>query len=399
MVPYSIVLICFQGMNPMTGRSLFWERLKSEWRYQYRVFRSIADWTVAVYILFPFAGVGIYHYINWWNVPPVWFSIIPEFMLFLILYGFSWLGGVQVFLEEADQLYLLQKKKLVKSIKIWCISYAVIWNSAVSGAGFLIVLPLLKDRLPIYVLLLCFILFASIKVMAIALKWKMRDHHARWLAALYLIIIFNLAGTAVLAALKAETSLFTVAAIVETALFLLIAVLVFKNRIDALSSFSSDVLFNKKIRLRFVGLIFRFSEGVEKEGKGLSSLEKPIWFRKSKRVFKNRSPQNGVIELFIKVFMRRGQYLFTYLRLVGVTVLAILLVPPLWMKCGLLLGFIIILKLWLEVVYNKITGHSYLAFAGRLNEVKGHAGRKSVNLFLMPAALFMGAIVVLAAIF
>ncbi|MEM5599461.1 ABC transporter permease [Niallia circulans] len=78
----------------MNSRKLFFSRLISNWHYQWKVLRSIADWTVIVYILVPlgvFCGV-IYR--SWWLEIPVWIHKIPFIVPFS---AFTFWHGLAIF--------------------------------------------------------------------------------------------------------------------------------------------------------------------------------------------------------------------------------------------------------------------------------------------------------------
>lgn len=51
----------------MTGRALFFQRLFHYWRYQWKVFQTVIDWTVALYIVLPAAAFAVYQYADWLN--------------------------------------------------------------------------------------------------------------------------------------------------------------------------------------------------------------------------------------------------------------------------------------------------------------------------------------------
>ncbi|XBO85732.1 ABC transporter permease [Bacillus licheniformis] len=93
----------------MSGRSLFFSRLKADCLYQLRIIKLVIDWTVALYIVLPAAGIGVYQYIKWLNGG----SFHNGWQAGLIVLApavFTLFGSVRTFLMEADQLYLLQKR-------------------------------------------------------------------------------------------------------------------------------------------------------------------------------------------------------------------------------------------------------------------------------------------------
>lgn len=94
----------------MSGRSLFISRLKADCLYQLRIIKLVIDWTVALYIVLPAAGIGVYQYIKWLNEGAFANGWQAE-LIVLAPAVFTLFGSVRTFLIEADQLYLLQKRR------------------------------------------------------------------------------------------------------------------------------------------------------------------------------------------------------------------------------------------------------------------------------------------------
>ncbi|OAS88727.1 hypothetical protein A6K24_14830 [Metabacillus litoralis] len=91
--------------------------IKQDWRFQFKNILSILDWTIILYLLIPsLAFVGIaYH--SWWFTVPNWLIGFPPSLYFLGCYFICWQGRLRTFMEEADQLYLLQFSKKTVSIR------------------------------------------------------------------------------------------------------------------------------------------------------------------------------------------------------------------------------------------------------------------------------------------
>ena len=82
--------------------------------------------------------------------------------------------------------------------------------------------------------------------------------------------------------------------------------------------------------------------------------KKPRTFKNSKRIFKKRTPSNGFIELFIKIILRNSSYLYGYFMLINSTTWAMIIVPPLWLKIIIFIGFSIMMYGWLISLWNKV---------------------------------------------
>ncbi|MDQ0220300.1 hypothetical protein J2S21_003430 [Peribacillus cavernae] len=141
-------------------------------------------------------------------------------------------------------------------------------------------------------------------------------------------------------------------------------------------------------RVKYINLIFMLSKEVEKPK--IITRKKPLLFRNSMKIFKRRTPGNGFLELFIKVFFRNGSFIFSYYQLLSVTLLAVFLLPSLWLKVPVFAGFIIMMSIWLSNIYDKVLlTHPFTKkYEGREAYLK--AKHHAVMIFLIPAVLTAG---------
>jgi len=95
----------------ITVTRLFFQRIIADWNYQYQVWRTAVDWIVALYIVIPFSTGFIYYHLSWWRAVPWWLDYIPLNALAAIMLVFTWSGTIRIFVEGADQLFLLQCKE------------------------------------------------------------------------------------------------------------------------------------------------------------------------------------------------------------------------------------------------------------------------------------------------
>ncbi|HEY8911047.1 MAG TPA: ABC transporter permease [Desulfosporosinus sp.] len=127
----------------MTVTGLFFQRIISGWKYQYQVWRTAVDWIVALYIVIPFSAIFIDFYLSWWRAAPGWLDYIPLSALTAIILVFAWSGTVRIFVEDADQLFLLQCKAWISRIIKYSLGYSVIYNLAVTSLLLIILAPFL----------------------------------------------------------------------------------------------------------------------------------------------------------------------------------------------------------------------------------------------------------------
>ncbi|PAQ13503.1 hypothetical protein CD798_15565 [Bacillaceae bacterium SAOS 7] len=98
--------------------------------------------------------------------------------------------------------------------------------------------------------------------------------------------------------------------------------------------------------------IFQLSPDMEKPK--VVKRKKPFLFRRSKRIFKQRTEEHGFMELFIKILIRNLTYLSGYFRLVSVTGAAIVVVPPILFKVLILIGFSFFIHGWIISLWDQV---------------------------------------------
>lgn len=108
----------------ITVSRLFFRRVIADWKYQYQVWKSAVDWIVALYIVIPFSAGFMYYYLTWWRAVPGWLEYIPLNTLSAIIVVFAWSGTISIFVEGADQLFLLQRKVWISRIIKYSLVYA-----------------------------------------------------------------------------------------------------------------------------------------------------------------------------------------------------------------------------------------------------------------------------------
>lgn len=109
----------------MTAATLFWHRLIQNFRVQVKSWRLGIDWTVLIYTVIPAVIVSVAVYRSWWTELPIWMSKLPFEGLLLIFYIFTWMGSIRLFIEEADQLFLLQKRAVYFSLRRYGLIYSL----------------------------------------------------------------------------------------------------------------------------------------------------------------------------------------------------------------------------------------------------------------------------------
>ncbi|MDP5274904.1 ABC transporter permease [Chengkuizengella axinellae] len=113
----------------LSPNKLFVKRLIFEFKFQWNVFKLVVDWIVAVYIILPLLIFIGYQHVSCWSKIPFWLENI-HLLLFLVITYILFLasGRLRTFLEDGDQLFLIQYHNWVNTIRTRGIVYSVIYH-------------------------------------------------------------------------------------------------------------------------------------------------------------------------------------------------------------------------------------------------------------------------------
>ncbi|WP_099351937.1 ABC transporter permease [Fredinandcohnia onubensis] len=377
------------------NKSLFSTRLRKEIGYQWGVFKSVVDWTIFLYLFIPAIAIGVYHYYFWWSDIPNWITGFPLSLIFILLYFFCWEGRIRTFLEEADQLFLLQKRYLVVVLKKSTRNLFVLGYSIEVFILVGILAPFLFNYYNLSWLEILSVTFYFISLKALILGWKQNldDIVSPWKKGFITVSLFIVLG--------AITSVIVAWAVEQFALLLVMIGLIqwflfwktSSKRIDKLTTFSKDVELEKMLKLKYVRSIFVFSEYVEKTPN--QKKRSPYFYRNSKRIYKKRNRNKSLQELFIKAFFRNKTYLFQCLQISSITTAALFVIPPIWIKCIIFFGYIIIVRMWIKIVYKRILSNHFIVNVRKDDIIRIQAEHYIVNLISLPVISIVGLILIL----
>ncbi len=374
----------------MTVPKLFWQRLASDWKYQYEAWKTAVDWVVALYIVIPFLGIFIYEYLGWWREMPSWLIYVNLNAFLGIVFMFTWLGTTRIFLEEADQLFLLQKKAWIHQLIKLCLGYTIGYNVLISTFLFLILAPFLlhygvSPREIVWMTLFT-IVFKT--CMGIA-KQFVELRFMGWIQNLVRTVLLIMAGVywrQSVYYLMSHSVLYYVSLIVLSG----VLVLLLFRRVTLRGTFFLDVVREKNARLRLVKLLLQNLGTYEK--KPMFTRKRPLFFRSSNLLFKKRNPVNGLVEMFLKAESRDEKDVTAYFKMLGTSVVAMILFPAdygwlLWVVFSLMItGFI-------GVLWRAAMNNPFVCLFPWLSETKVPAARKSIFLMALPGQIFLGLVV------
>ncbi|TEB14697.1 Bacterial ABC transporter protein EcsB [Pelotomaculum sp. FP] len=310
----------------MSPKKLFFRRLSSELKFQFSVWKTIIDWTVALYIVIPAIALGINQYLLWWQDPPYWLNLLPVGLLFAIFFFFAWSGKIRIFLREGDQLFLLYEKQWLKQIIKYGLIYSFSLNFLLSMFFVLFLAPFILQHYQfsqIQLISLFFITFLS-KVFLGLTKQLLTLRFYGWrqfVVVRGLMVLGSLLFATFVPNILNDSIIYMITILI---LFIAIGMLSIK-RLNYKGSFFVDVAREQSEKLKYVSFLLGFS-GVNIK-KPRKQRKRPWLFSRSNLIFKKRNAVNGLAELCIKSTLRNGRSLSQYLQFVLICILFIMGIP------------------------------------------------------------------------
>lgn len=380
----------------MNGRSLFFRRLIDYYKYQFNVFHSVIDWTVALYIVLPALAFVIYQYndlLHGRGLFYEWSEVMEWRWLYAVCVLIVCTGAIHTFLMEADKVFLLQKKEMIYQLKRYALVYSFLVTLAKWLLLFFIVFPLISHSVHITLAesaaLLCYLFglhtfFLSLKQERIR---KPRSISRRIADILFRAVLFS--GSAVLIVFTESGVLAPIGI-----LFFIFSFVCGLKKTASFSAFEAEVTEEKKSRLALAGLVMMISQeaGVPKVKDRIRS--KPLLYRNSKRIFKKRTICTGYKELFFKVMLRNGEYTrHMYMLLSAFTIL--IFVSPIWLKLIALLVYTGVCRYILMLIFDKVMDAPFLIGTDKESDEYYRARKSCINTlhYAFAACCFLAAAV------
>lgn len=353
--------------------------------------RTAVDWIVALYIVIPFSYILIDFYLSLWRSVPGWLHAIPLNALVAIILVFAWSGTVRIFVEEADQLFLLQRKVWISRIIKYSLGYSVIYNLVVTTLLLIVLAPFLLLHYGfslIGVVWLTIFVFVLKNCMGLA-KQLVELRFKGWVKRIMRLVIFLITSVYVsqsVVLLLSRKGLFYLSMFV----LLMVLSLLLHKRVNLRGTFFEDVSREQTAKLRLAKYMLQNAGTYVKKPR--FSRKRPLLFRNSNLLFKERNPVNGLVEMCLKSELRNDKDVDFYLKTVGECILAILAFPP---EYGWLLWFVfsIMITNFVWIFWQEVIKDPFVCSLPWLPETKGVAVRKAIFLMALPGQLFLGVVV------
>lgn len=370
----------------MSGNRLFWRRFISECRYQRQVIHTVLDWSVMLYIAISAAAIIPFVYADVWrNIHIYWDARIPFSIVLILLLVLSGFGNIRTYLLDADLLFLIQRRKVIAQLKRDGFLNSLFFLLLTESILMLAALPVLVgiDRFTMLQILGMFLMLSAFKLTVMTIK-KSVDHVViRWLLR---FISFSAAG---LVLIHVSFLLSAVFGAIVWVLMLWLNV----RRFSRINLWIQDLDTEYDAHTRLIRLILRYSNEVPKQ-RPENSRKPVLFFRKSGRIFKQRSEENGLLEFLLKSVLRNKNRLSLYYKLIGATCLAVLLLP-LWLKWAVYVLFIWFINKWLGILFRDMAVNDFFVLVPYQPESAEQACLRFQRWLSIPPDILVGLITVI----
>lgn len=374
----------------MSGKTLLKKRVLDEWRYQWRVIHSVLDWTVILYIVTPISiTASIIYFEAWQNTNLYWQEQFPFSSLLCMILLFSLKGNVRTYVMEADLLYVIQRKKLFYELKVYGFILSIVKSMFGTMFIFILFLPVFINvyHLSVIVILCLYITVCCFHLVVMTLKKIVRKALYKGLSYFIIFISF------ILILSNISYMIYGIGSII--AIFLLIYF--HMTRLTQTNHFFLKELEIEDIeRLKYVRFIMHFSMEVEKVPNRL--IKTPLIFRKSKRIFKERNRENGLLEFLLKSFLRNRNYILAYYQIIMVTLFAMILVPFI-LKWIIYISSFFFIKYWLRNIYIKMLESPFFTIITIDEELRNVVWMRFRKWTLFPPVILFSVPIVIVTIF
>ncbi|MDQ0156590.1 ABC transporter permease [Robertmurraya andreesenii] len=377
----------------MSSFHLFWRRMLRDWHYQFKVFRSIADWTIWLYLIIPAIAIFFFMYRSWWvEAVPGWIEWVPLSMFFVLGSLFAWSGAYRMYTDEADKVFLMKNSRLFLGMKKWGFWYSVLYQALLSILAVGLLLPFMIQHYKLSWLhaLSLFLYLLGTKYFLMYVNLQLKKIEFKTIRILVTIVLFVLVciGTYHISGFWTEGN---IVFIIFSLLIGMLGITLYHPLLKKNSLFELELASEREEKLKLVNAIYQVSYDIEKPK--VFSRKKPWLFRNSYQLFNKRTSRNGFIELYLKVFIRNSSYILTYFQISSVTSVALIVVPPYWIKAIIFGGFLFMMWIWLEGSWERIVLSHPLTKKYHDHDSYFSAKRRMLTVLYVLSIIFIGAIV------
>lgn len=365
----------------LTPGRLFLIRLKNNGKEQFRVWNSVLDWTVWLYLVIP--GLVIFGglYRELWQRVPEWATEVPWTALYpIVIFVLMAFGRIRTYVEEADRLFLLQRPRWLQTLKRYGMFYSFVMQALVLLIPFAILLPyLIKaggmewEHVGVaYLYAWLYGMFISMifhQLKSIARGWR------QWLLQGVTLFVLAAAYLMPMLMLSPGSSDFMPAWIGMALVFPLSLFICLRTGIH----YEAEVKSERNARLSSTELLM--SQVIP--SKPIVNAKRPLLFRRSQRLFRGTDAGTLLAEMRLIAFLRSMVPLRIWIGFLSVTSYASTLVSP-PAAFALIIGFLVIGVYWLRMQWEQWYAEEFVAQFPWEGEAVGRAIRLSRFWLLLP---------------
>lgn len=337
-------------------------RITNSYKRMYSIWKVAVDKIVWVYIILPLLIILLYNYFELWRMNAEWPSLINEFALVVLFFIFVWSSNMKIYVEEGDQLLLLQRKRNLSSIFLLSYVYLILKSFFLSVLFVIVLMPILIQYLMFsleeIILVFCFlvvvrscstvlrhniyIMFQGIKLyvmqscLAFLLFWWTYSY---FVYSSYLFQLIQLTVSLIVFIYYSYVN------IIKPRLVTTTFELNMRNESKALQFLLSQSV--------TIGAPDFVSEKIKK------SNNKFLIIGKNYSMFKENTQENGMTELIIKSLIRNKTWIMMYFQIISVGFAAFWLIPVLWLKVIVYIILIAALYQFSSLIWLRVFSHSF----------------------------------------
>jgi len=369
-----------------TPLGLYRRRRKEHFNEQLKNLKLVVDWTVWVYLLIP----GLLYFSGWYV--SLWSKPLPSWATGLTLPALTGLidiimitGGILIFVEEADVLFLKSRSLWMRTLMKQGIYRACLQHLGKMIAITALTSPLwsrVYDMSFIHIVLIAiwFGAVASFQVIVLHMTKVRYIGWRRWIRMIPLAVAMGMITIGVTSWIHGH--IWTMLAGIVAAILLLL--MVGRMRLEMKGTFEGDVREDLRERLKFTALLLSRSVNKPK-----APRTRTIIFRKQRKLLRHRTISNRTAETAFKAFFRNSSTMKLYLQLGGLSIAAVAL-PPFPVNvivCGLL---VIMLSVLFHRSWEVFATSEYVQLVSYDSEALNRAGLTMVRMLFVPLGILMG---------
>ncbi|MFJ8354212.1 ABC transporter permease [Bacillus paramycoides] len=367
----------------------FNKRLRHELQRKWKSIRSVADWTVALYIIIPaLIFMGIYYRSLWMKELSMEETVYFGLGL-LAFYFVTFSRGVRSFFEQADSLFLISYPNHMRRLMKFGMIYTFIRIAITNVIVVFIMLPLLMKSMgaTIIQIVLFWIFFTVFRFMlSLLMRFINVRVGKRWVLWIIKNVLFSFGlifvGISLFFIYKNQLY-----SILFIGLAALLTVVLVKEKMNYKNYFFKEVEKEKEESMRWTRGIMQVGGHAAKPS---SSNKNPWMFPRSKKIL-GKKADSRIIESFLKEFLRTSSALMFYVQITLISSVSIIATPR-WITAIILVFALLAIAHYARDYWNEFTKKMFLHLY--CDEGKLLLLRWKVNRYLLlPAIIIYGTVI------